>query len=225
MDSAIDATGAERGFIMLANAKGELEFKIARARGKVTLSGQSFATSQKIPQQVFADRPGAHRRRPARRRFRRAASRHGRAGHPPRPVHAVAGRPVPRAIERRRRSAADRRAVPRQPREGAVDVAAPRATRWKRLRAKPRRPSKARACIAKRRKRRGSSASCSSPPKSSARCCPRRCSRAPHFDVAASSIPCRSIGGDFFDYFNLAGRTVLRSRSATLRERARPRRC
>ena len=54
MDSAIDATGAERGFIMLANAKGELEFKIARARGKVTLSGQSFATSQKIPQEVFA---------------------------------------------------------------------------------------------------------------------------------------------------------------------------
>ena len=54
MDSAIDATGAERGFIMLANPKGELEFKIARARGKVTLSGQSFATSQKIPQEVFA---------------------------------------------------------------------------------------------------------------------------------------------------------------------------
>ena len=54
MDSAIDATGAERGFIMLANAKGELEFKVARARGKVTLSGQSFATSQKIPQEVFA---------------------------------------------------------------------------------------------------------------------------------------------------------------------------
>jgi serine phosphatase RsbU (regulator of sigma subunit) len=24
-----------------------------------------------------------------------------------------------------------------------------------------------------------------------------------HFDVAAASIPCRSIGGDFFDYFNL----------------------
>ena len=26
----------------------------------------------------------------------------------------------------------------------------------------------------------------------------------PHFDVAAASIPCRAIGGDFFDYFNLA---------------------
>ncbi len=29
----------------------------------------------------------------------------------------------------------------------------------------------------------------------------------PHFDVAAASIPCRSIGGDFFDYFNLAAGT------------------
>jgi pSer/pThr/pTyr-binding forkhead associated (FHA) protein len=54
MDSAIEATGAERGFIMLASPKGELEFKIARARGKITLSGQTFATSQKIPQEVFA---------------------------------------------------------------------------------------------------------------------------------------------------------------------------
>lgn len=54
MDSAIDATGAERGFIMLANPASELEFKIARARGRVMLSGQSFATSQKIPQRVFA---------------------------------------------------------------------------------------------------------------------------------------------------------------------------
>src|SRR5439155_21906704 len=24
-----------------------------------------------------------------------------------------------------------------------------------------------------------------------------------HFDVAAASVPCRSIGGDFFDYFSL----------------------
>jgi sigma-B regulation protein RsbU (phosphoserine phosphatase) len=54
MDAAIDATGAERGFIMLATPARELEFKIGRARGRVTLSGKSFATSQKIPQQVFS---------------------------------------------------------------------------------------------------------------------------------------------------------------------------
>src|SRR5262245_26813349 len=53
LDSAIDVTGAERGFIMLAVDK-KLEFKLARARGKVTLSGRTFETSRKIPETVFA---------------------------------------------------------------------------------------------------------------------------------------------------------------------------
>jgi phosphoserine phosphatase RsbU/P len=54
LDSAIEVTGAERGFIMLANKDRELEFKLARARGKVTLSGRTFETSRKIPEKVFA---------------------------------------------------------------------------------------------------------------------------------------------------------------------------
>jgi phosphoserine phosphatase RsbU/P len=54
LDSAIDVTGAERGFIMLANREKKLEFKLARARGKVTLSGRTFETSRKIPETVFA---------------------------------------------------------------------------------------------------------------------------------------------------------------------------
>jgi len=53
LDSAIEVTGAERGFIMMAN-RGMLEFKLARARGKVTLSGRTFETSRKIPETVFA---------------------------------------------------------------------------------------------------------------------------------------------------------------------------
>ncbi len=53
LDSAIDVTGAERGFIMLENRQ-KLEFKLARARGKVTLSGRTFETSRKIPETVFA---------------------------------------------------------------------------------------------------------------------------------------------------------------------------
>ncbi len=53
LDSAIDVGGAERGFIMLASPAGELEFKMARSRGRVTLSGGSFATSRKIPEEVF----------------------------------------------------------------------------------------------------------------------------------------------------------------------------
>ena len=54
LDSAIEVSGAERGFIMLAmSATEELEFKMARGRGRATLSGGSFATSRKIPEEVF----------------------------------------------------------------------------------------------------------------------------------------------------------------------------
>jgi len=53
LDSAIDVSSAERGFIMLASETGDLEFKMARGRGRATLSGSSFATSRKIPEEVF----------------------------------------------------------------------------------------------------------------------------------------------------------------------------
>ncbi len=53
LDSAIEVTGAERGFIMLER-EGELELKLVRARGKMTLGGRTFETSRKIPEMVFA---------------------------------------------------------------------------------------------------------------------------------------------------------------------------
>lgn len=53
LDSAIDVTKAERGFVMLARSDGELEFKTARGRGRITLPGTSFTTSAKIPREVF----------------------------------------------------------------------------------------------------------------------------------------------------------------------------
>jgi sigma-B regulation protein RsbU (phosphoserine phosphatase) len=54
IDSALDVTKAERGFIMMPDSSGELEFKTARGRGGVTLSGTSFTVSSKIPREVFA---------------------------------------------------------------------------------------------------------------------------------------------------------------------------
>ena len=53
MDSALEVTKAERGFMMLANTEGDLELKIARGRGKTTLPGTTFQTSEKIPREVF----------------------------------------------------------------------------------------------------------------------------------------------------------------------------
>ena len=54
LDAAIEVTGAERGFIMLANDDSVLEMKLARSRGKITLPGNRFDTSRKIPEEVYA---------------------------------------------------------------------------------------------------------------------------------------------------------------------------
>jgi serine phosphatase RsbU (regulator of sigma subunit) len=53
LDAALDLSGAERAFIMLAGADGALEFKLARGRDKQTLTDRTFATSRKIPEEVF----------------------------------------------------------------------------------------------------------------------------------------------------------------------------
>jgi serine phosphatase RsbU (regulator of sigma subunit)/pSer/pThr/pTyr-binding forkhead associated (FHA) protein len=54
IDAAVGLTGAERGFVMLANAHNELELKLARTREKVTLPGRTVAIGRKIPETVFA---------------------------------------------------------------------------------------------------------------------------------------------------------------------------
>jgi serine phosphatase RsbU (regulator of sigma subunit) len=52
LDSALDLTGAERGFILLAEPSGTLQLRLARARGGITLT--SAQTSQRVPDEVFA---------------------------------------------------------------------------------------------------------------------------------------------------------------------------
>jgi sigma-B regulation protein RsbU (phosphoserine phosphatase) len=60
IDAAIEITGAERGFIMLADDSGRLELTLARGRGRVSIPGTQFQTSRKIPEQVFATGEEAH---------------------------------------------------------------------------------------------------------------------------------------------------------------------
>src|SRR5215831_13657143 len=55
LDSAIDLAGAERGFVMLASAKDQLEFKLARGRGGKTLTGEGIVVSHVITDQVFRE--------------------------------------------------------------------------------------------------------------------------------------------------------------------------
>ena len=53
VDAALDVTKAERGFVMLVNDRAELELTVARGKSRQTLTGSSFATSVKIPRDVF----------------------------------------------------------------------------------------------------------------------------------------------------------------------------
>src|SRR4029079_19264389 len=53
LDSAIEVSGAERGFIRLEGEGEELDFKMARSRGRSSIPAGTFATSRKIPEEVF----------------------------------------------------------------------------------------------------------------------------------------------------------------------------
>ena len=83
-----------------------------------------------------------------------------------------------------------------------------RAARWRRLPRRPRWRSKAPGCTPSRPRRRASSATCGSPPRSSGRCCPSRTTKRRSCDLAAASVPCRTVGGDFYDYLERGRRRV-----------------
>jgi serine phosphatase RsbU (regulator of sigma subunit)/pSer/pThr/pTyr-binding forkhead associated (FHA) protein len=203
MDSAIDATGAERGFIMLANPKGELEFKIARMRGKVTISGQqSFATSQKIPQEVFAtgrerivadlrdaDLAGQHLGTVALgirhvlctplRVVRYFEKTGAHADQRPIGVLYLDSREKGQLM-----SPAARNALEAVAGEAASAIESARLYREATEKARIERELQLAAEIQRA-------------------LLPEALQSGEHFAVAAASVPCRSIGGDFFDYFNL----------------------
>ncbi len=52
MDRVIEVTGAERGFLMLKNERGELEFRVARGLDRSDLDAPEFQVSTSIVQQV-----------------------------------------------------------------------------------------------------------------------------------------------------------------------------
>jgi sigma-B regulation protein RsbU (phosphoserine phosphatase) len=53
LDASLEVSGAERGFLMLADSGQALELKHARGRGRKELPESVFATSRKIPEDVF----------------------------------------------------------------------------------------------------------------------------------------------------------------------------
>jgi serine phosphatase RsbU (regulator of sigma subunit) len=201
LDAAIEVTGAERGFIMLADSAGMLEFKLARGEGKVTLSGARFDMSRKIPEEVFAtgrdaaidllDVPDDHE---------------GTIRHGIRYVRCVPLRVV-RIVERadvsvdsqpigvlyldgRRKATLMSRAAAASLTALADEAAAAieSARLWKEARDNARIVEELRVAFQIQQA-----------------LLPRPTKSASFFDAVAASVPCREIGGDFFDYMDLAG--------------------
>ena len=203
LDSAIDVTGAERGFIMLANEDGQLEFKLGRAQGRVTLSGRTFETSRKIPEDVFAT--GKPRIVEDLMDSGMAALHMGTVALGIRhvlcaPLRLV--RYVERAEERGEekiigvlyldsrergalRSQAARSALDTLSTEAAVAIENARLYREELERAKLDQELKVAAAIQQS-------------------LLPVSNRSGPFFSTAGTSVPCRSVGGDFFDYVDVA---------------------
>ncbi len=53
VDAAIEMTQAERGFLMLRNKNGDLEFKVARDRNRNWLIGNEFTMSRSVVEEAF----------------------------------------------------------------------------------------------------------------------------------------------------------------------------
>jgi serine phosphatase RsbU (regulator of sigma subunit) len=205
IDSAISLTGAERGFIMLATEAGKLEFKVGRSNRRVTLSGRSFTVSQKIPHAVFAtgrmqhvqdltddSHVGDHAASIA-MGIRHVLCTPLRVVRYVDPSEAPADHSKPIGVlyldspERGRLLSGTMQAALE-----AVAVEAAGAIESARL---------YREAAEKRRLERELQVAA----EIQRALLPEACQSGAHFEVAAASIPCRAIGGDFFDYFNLAG--------------------
>src|ERR1700681_273126 len=203
LDAAIDVTGAERAFIMLAPEGRPLEFTRARGRGRVTLSGQTFATSRKIPDTVFATGqqmivedlldagPAAHTGTVA------LGIRHVLCTplRPVRYVERVEARPEDQIIgvlylDSRERgalgSASTRSALETLSTEAAVAIENARLYREALERAKLEQELQMAAAIQQA-------------------LLPIGDITGGFFTTAGSSMPCRSVGGDFFDYLDRPG--------------------
>ena len=207
MDSALDVTKAERGFMMLANAEGELEFKIARGtRHASTLPGTSFTTSEKIPREVF--QTGQSRIVGDLMEGDLAGQHDGTIAVGIRHVLCVPllVTPMSAAAPIGDRQRVDRRALSRRPRAQHDAV---RSDPRRRSRRSPRRRrwrSKARGSTPSRPRRRASTATCAIAAEIQRALLPEPVFETAYVDLAAASIPCRTVGGDFFDYLEIGER-------------------
>ena len=202
VDSAIAVSRAERGFIMLAGDDDRLEFKLGRSRDQATLPGDTFQTSRKIPEEVF--RAGRSRMETDLLDGDLAGQHMGTVALGIRTVLCVPLRLV-RYVESEETATEDRRigvlyldsrtkGTLLAPETGAtLDALAAEAAvaidnaRLYRAAVEKARLDQEMATAAQIQQA----------------LLPTRSRTGPFFDAVAEMLPCRSIGGDFFEYIDL----------------------
>ena len=174
--------------------------KLARARGKITLPGNRFDTSRKIPEEVYAtgelrivadlldgDLANVHMGTVA------LGIRHVLCA-PLRLVRYLDRADLPSETQD------DRRALSRQPREGLAAVGNARVGARHAGDRSRRRDRECAALPADARAGADRARAARSRPRSSARCCRPAATSARSTRPMGTSLPSRSIGGDFFDF-------------------------
>ena len=205
LDAAIDLSDAERAFIMLSGTDNVLEFKLARGRDKQTLTDSTFAVSRKVPEEVFRTGKAKVVADLFDTGIGERSRRHGRARHPSRRLHSAALRAVRGVGGREERGPAHRRPVPRQPRAGHAAVREHARRRSRRSRRKRRSPSRTRRLYREKLEKARLEQEMRIAAEIQQALLPKPRASMGFVEAAAASVPCRSIGGDFFDYIDQVG--------------------
>ena len=203
LDSAIEVTGAERGFIMLANREQAARVQ-ARARAR-----QGHAVGPHVRDQPQDSRERCSR--PASRRSSRTCSTATSRSCTPAPSRSASATCSARRCAWCATSSAPIRRAPTRSSACCISTAASaarcgrptRSRRSTRCRPKRRSRSRTRGCTAKRSTRRSSSRSCKVAAAIQQSLLPVANREGAFFSTAAASIACRAVGGDFYDYVDL----------------------
>ena len=208
LDAAIDISGAERAFIMLSTADNELEFKLARGRDKQTLTDSTFAVSRKVPEEVF--RTG-QAKVVADLFDTGVADVH--IGTVALGIRHVVCIPLQlRAVRGvgggEGRGPPHWRALPRQPGARARCCRKARGRRSRRSRLKRRSRSRTRGSYREKLEKARLEQEMRIAAEIQQALLPKPRASLGFVEAAAASVPCRSIGGDFFDYMDEPGSVV-----------------
>ncbi len=205
VDHAVEVAGAERGFVLLAGPTGDLEVHMARDRRRQTLPGRDFQLSRSIPKQVHETGKLAYENEVPETRHTQFDLK----------IRSILCAPLPRVRSMGRQSSATEEAANAgartmgvlyvdSPGLGRLEKADLHATFEQLANEAAVAIENARLVREAEEKSRMERELAVAAEIQTALLPPTRYERGP-IEVAGVTVPCRSIGGDFYEYLDLPG--------------------